>query len=309
MQQGSVRRYAVFGVNGYLGSHCAHVLCQQGHLVKGYDVQPECSVQSLSYESLDVTQPEAWGKFDSRVDCIFFFSGLTGTYQGFEQAQRFLHANEGGLLFLLETLRKSGATAKVVFPSTRLVYQGSEALLTEDAPKETKTVYAVNKMACEGYLRAYQNSFDLNYTVFRICLPYGSLFEKATSYGTVGFFMRTAQSGRAITLYGDGSQRRTVTHVLDICQQVICAGHLAGTNGCVFNIGGEHYSVRDIAGLIARKYGVGVEYRDFPDADRRLESGTTLFDDTRLRRASGYVRQHSFEAWLEQVRDERDSVG
>jgi len=301
MVKNDVKRCAVFGVNGYLGAHLADLLRRQGAVVTGYDVQPAHSVDTIPYVSLDVMQPDEWAKFDPQVDFVFFFSGLTGTYQGFEQAQRYLQVNEGGLLSMLEALRKSGSSAKVIFPSTRLVYRGSDQLLTEDAPKEAKSVYAVNKLACEGYLQAYHQSFGIPFTVFRICLPYGSLLETGASYGTVGFFLREARAGRNITLFGDGGQRRTLTHVYDLCKVVLTVGFMRETCSDVFNVGGEQYTVRDIAALIARKYGVGVDYREWPEADLRLESGSTCFDDSLIRQRSRHVNRYSFESWVAQL--------
>ena len=38
--------------------------------------------------------------------------------------------------------------------------------LKENDEKETKTIYAVNKLICENLLYAYNNSFDIPYTIF-----------------------------------------------------------------------------------------------------------------------------------------------
>lgn len=81
-----------------------------------------------------------------------------------------MDVNEKGLLHLLNHIRLSPYRPKIIFPSTRLVYQGADKALTEEAKKETKTIYAVNKLACEGYLYAYRQSFDIPYTIFRICI-------------------------------------------------------------------------------------------------------------------------------------------
>ena len=58
----------------------------------------------------------------------------------------------------------------------------------------------------------YNNMYGIPYTVFRICLPYGTLVPEASSYGTAEFFMKKATAGENITLYGDGKQRRTITY-------------------------------------------------------------------------------------------------
>ena len=210
------------------------------------------------------------------------FAGLTGTYAGFDKYEVFNSVNEIGLLNLLDAVRNSPYRPKVIFPSTRLVYKGVDRPLKETDEKDTKTVYAVNKMACEGLLKAYRDSFDIPYTVFRICIPYGNLLSKDYSFGTVGFFIKQARAGKDITLYGGGTIKRTFTHMADLCYQVVEGALRPESDGEIYNIGGETLSLRDAAGIIARKYGVKVVSVPWPDRDLRIESGHTYFDDTKI---------------------------
>ena len=86
-------------------------------------------------------------------------------------------------------MRKAKSTAKIVFPSTRLVYKGKDEPLLENDTKEFKTIYSINKYACEQYLKMYSDVFDIRYCIFRICVPYGSLLDGVSSYGTAEFFI------------------------------------------------------------------------------------------------------------------------
>ena len=123
----------------------------------------------------------------------------------FEQYETFVEINELILLKIIEAYRLNNGTGRLIFPSTRLVYKGRDGLLKEDAEKEFKTIYAINKYSCENYLWMYNNMYGIPYTVFRICLPYGTLVPEASSYGTAEFFMKKATAGENITLYGDGT--------------------------------------------------------------------------------------------------------
>ena len=265
---------AIFGSNGYLGSQLTHFLSQKGWDVSGFDL-PECDVSATAF----------WKTFNpSRYSAILFFAGLTGTEKSFEKADHFLDVNERGLLHLLLSLAPLGEDApKVVFPSTRLVYKGRESALKEDDPKEGKTVYAANKLACEHLLEAYHARYGLSYAVARICVPYGSLVGNDYSYGTIGFFLKQADAGGPITLYGDGKIRRTFTHVADICKAVAFLAESAAQG--VFNIGGVTCSLGEVAKMLAQAKGVAVKYVPWPDLALRLESGETFFDSTKLDKA------------------------
>ena len=266
-----MNRVAIFGGSGYLGSQLAAYYAAEGVAHDVFDMP-----------SFDVTRAECWSSFKPPdYSAILFFAGMTGTEKSFIEADRFLDVNECGLLNLLTRLAPLGEQApKIIFPSTRLVYRGSEEPLTEDAPKEAKTVYAANKLACEYLLQAYHVRYGIPYAVVRICVPYGSLVSADYSYGTIGFFLKQAEMGGPITLYGDGSVRRTFTHVADICRIVHRLVEVQSVG--IFNVGGNTYSLREVAELIAASNGGGVDFLPWPRVAERLESGSTFFDASLL---------------------------
>ncbi|MDR0993542.1 MAG: NAD(P)-dependent oxidoreductase, partial [Verrucomicrobiota bacterium] len=161
------KRFAVLGANGYLGRHLAFHLHTAGHSITSYDLQPSGSLEAIPYRPLDVVDATAWKSIDTDIDAFFVFSGLTGTHQGFDDYARYLAINELGLLHLLDLLRRRDHKPRIVFPSSRLVYRGRPEPLTEEAPKESKTLYAANKLAAEGFLQAYHAAFGIPYTIFR----------------------------------------------------------------------------------------------------------------------------------------------
>lgn len=281
-------RFAVFGNRGYLGSQLAKYLVDRCVEVEGFD-RPQDDVTSSSF----------WESFDpASYDAILFFAGMTGTERSFDCADQFLAVNVRGLLGLLKKLAPLGVNAPfVVFPSSRLVYKGVDCPLQEDAPKESRTVYAANKLACEALLEAYGIRYGIRSAVLRLCVPYGNLVTHDYSYGTLGFFLEQAEKGK-ITLFGDGSQKRTFSHVEDICEVVwrLASGRVDGT----FNMGGDDLTLREVAEAIASARNAHVECVPWPEIAWRLESGSTYFDSTRIRKAVGI---ESFRLFREFVKD------
>lgn len=272
-------KIAVLGGKGYIGKHILHYLNNQDYDCFSYDV---LDVNEKYYKKVDISSPNSVISIDLSVDYIFMFAGLTGTYAGFDNYGAYNRINELGLLNLLDTIRKSPYRPKVVFPSTRLVYKGDDKPLKEDDEKECKTIYAANKLACEGYLKAYHDSFDIPYTVFRICIPYGNLLSNDYSFGTVGFFIKQAKAGNDITLYGGGTIKRTFTHMEDLCYQITEGAFNPKSNGEIYNVGGETLFLREAAEIIAEKYGVSVKSVPWPEKDLRIESDHTYFDDSKI---------------------------
>lgn len=274
-------RAVVLGANGFIGRHIVHYL--EGLDVSSivcYDIAIESDLPN--YHCVDLTNKEAVNSISFDVDYVFMFAGLTGTYAGFDAFEKYVSINEIALLNLLDVIKRSPFRPKVIFPSTRLVYKGYDKPLKEEDEKESKTIYAANKLACEGYLQAYHDSFDIPYTIFRICLPYGNLLSPDYSFGTVGFFIKLAKAGKDITLYGGGTIKRTFTHVEDLCRQIVEGAFNSDSNGEIYNVGGETLSLHDAAEIIAKKYGVNVTAVPWPERDLRIESDHTYFDDSKI---------------------------
>jgi UDP-glucose 4-epimerase len=291
---------AVFGANGYLGRHLVHYITLiKEQTVTCFDIQESFNgnerVEYLQIDIADRSQVARCGMFDQ----IYFFSGLSGTSLSFQNYSEFIQVNEIGLLNLLDHYKNSFFKPKIIFPSTRLVYKGVNVEpLLESAEKECKTIYASSKLACEGYLNMYKNVHGFDYTVFRIGVPYGMFVDGSLSYGTVGFFLDKATNGKSIILFGDGQVRRTFTHVMDVCRQVVETAAFEESSGQCFNIDGETYSLAEVAKLIANRYGVQVLRTEWPTLDLRLESGDTIFDAAKIRMIFPQTLTCSLERWL-----------
>lgn len=278
----------IIGSEGYLGKHIVHYAGQYGFEIAGcHDISPQS--ENPVYSSINITDKESLEKINVDVDCIFMFSGLTGTYAGFDNYEKYVAINETGLLNLLDIMRRRQSKARIIFPSTRLVYKGVDQQLKEDDEKEQKTIYAVNKLACEAYLKIYANSFGIPFTIYRICVPYGNEISGDYSFGTIGFFLKNAKSGNPITLYGGGVQKRTFTHVADICRQILSTASLSESKNEIYNIGGETFSLREAAEIVNRRYGVEIKGVEWPEKDLLIESGDTYFDDSKIRSLIDYT--------------------
>lgn len=279
-----MKKIAVVGANSYIARNVIYMLKKDYPecLCNLYD-QAETQVDGEdNYKRINILNPESVNQIDFQCDVIFMFIGKTGSANGFDDFNLFIDINEKSLLNLMNAYRKAKSTAKIVFPSTRLVYSGKSEPQKEDAEKEFKTIYAINKYACEKYLEQYHNVFGIQYCIFRICVPYGTLIQGASSYGTAEFMIGKALKGENISLYGNGSVRRTLTYMGDLCK-VLIEGALS--NQCyndIYNIGGEDYSLIEMANLIADKYNVGIDYVPYPKIALKIESGDTIFDDQKL---------------------------
>ncbi len=297
------QKYTVCGASGYLGHNLCEYLLRQGHHVMGVDVKPWQGEkhERFSFLQADLSDPASYPGLVEDGTPIFFLTGLSGTAGSFARYADFVKVNELSLLHLLDAVKTAGSKTRIIFPSSRLVYYGCAGReLPEDARKESKTIYAVNKIACEAYLEAYRNAFGIDYRVLRLGVPYGNLSGNSYSYGTIGFFLNQAKQGE-ITLYGDGSLRRTFTHVEDVCRQFCVLTEADDSAELVYNACGENYSLLDVARIIADRFGAKISFRPFPELERKLESGDTIFDGSRMSRLLKAPVKHQFKTWLSEI--------
>lgn len=296
-----MKKAAVLGANGYIARNLVYVLKRDypDYELNLYGIEPRSLDNCENYISVDMTDKEDVKKIDMSCDIIFMFVGKTGSANGFDEYEAFIDVNERTLLNLLSEYRKQKSRARIIYPSTRLVYKGKDEPQREEDEKEFKTVYAINKYACEQYLEQFHRVYDVQYSIFRICIPYGTLIPKASSYGTAEFMLNKAAKGENITIYGDGYVRRTLTYIYDLCKILIEGAISEGCANSVFNVGGEDYSLKDMAELIAKKYRVGVDYVPWPDVALKIESGSTVFDSSKLDALiKNYIIKGRFVEWL-----------
>ena len=172
--------------------------------------------------------------------------------------------------------------------------------LHEDSEKEFKTIYALNKYHNECILKMFKAHYNIPYTIFRIGVPYGNLLSENYSYGTIGFFLKNAKHKRNITLYGDGTLKRTFTFIGDICKQILEVFEVEESNAQIYNIGGETYSLKEVATMIASKYNVDVEHVEWPAKARTIESGDTVFDSNKIEKICGN-KYFSLPNWINKI--------
>lgn len=264
---------AVIGCNGYLGRHIVRSLQCDGFSCCGYDMHESASADCRIYRQCDITRQDFWLSLNPLNHvAIVFLAGLSGVEKSFVEPERFLSVNVMGLLRLLESLKGLGSAApRIIFTSSRLVYEGGGEV-GESASRMARSVYAATKIACEELLSAYHSRYGIPYIVLRICVPYGNLVSKDYSYGTMGFFLNRVRQGVPITIWGDGSIRKTYTYIGDICKIVsgMCSRSLPSG---IFNVGGHDYSLREVAELVIEKFGGSFETIPYPEEAQKVEMG------------------------------------
>jgi nucleoside-diphosphate-sugar epimerase len=225
-------------------------------------------------------------------ELIFNLAGKSGAADSNKTPLNDLDINCRGQLNLLEACRVFNPGVAIVFPSSRLVYGKPRYLpVDEKHPLDPESIYAAHKLAVENYHLIYGRLYGLKATVLRISNPYGPFQSgEGRAYGIANSFIQAAVSGRPITLFGDGSQRRDYLYIDDLVDALLRAAYVPKSRGRVYNIGdGQGTSLLELAEMAVLEAGRGEIARvPWPEEYRAIETGDYLSDISLARHELGW---------------------
>lgn len=242
-------KYLVTGGAGFIGSHIASALLEQGASVRildNFSTGKRRNIEELTqrfdgnrFEVMegDIRDASLVGKAVRGIDILFHEAAFVSVPQSMDEPQECFDVNLTGTSLLFNTARKAGVRRGVV-ASSAAVYGESEALpLVEETPLQPKSPYAVSKRVNEMYAELFTNSFNFEVVALRYFNVYGPRQRPDSMYAAaVPIFARRLLDGKAVTIFGDGGQTRDLINVRDIVRANITASEHPDAAGKVFNI-------------------------------------------------------------------------
>ena len=234
-------RYLVTGAAGFIGSHLAETLIEQGDDVIGLDSFTDYydprrkreNAQDLDVVERDILDTDL-DELLSSVDGVFHLAGQPGVRAsfgpGFEHyVTRNVHAS--GRLF--EAAARRGV--RVVYASSSSIYGDAESYPTgEDSEPRPIAPYGVTKLCVEHLAYAHGRTTGLDAVGIRFFTVYGPRQRPDMAFTPM---LEALASGGTFRLFGDGSISRSFTYVADAVAGTIAA-LAGGASGELYNIGG-----------------------------------------------------------------------
>jgi len=183
-------------------------------------------------------------------DYIFHYAAVVGVNRTLENPVKVLN-DLSGIKHLLY-LAKNSSVKRVYFSSSSEVYGESFHFPQheETTPLNSRLPYAIVKNASESYLKAFQQEYGLEYTIFRFFNTYG---PRQTKDFVVSKFIVKALKNEPIELYGNGKQTRTFCYIDDNVDACLNAFKNNLYINDVVNIGGDdEIPIADLANIIIK---------------------------------------------------------
>jgi UDP-glucose 4-epimerase len=290
----------VTGGAGFIGSNLVDKLLSLGHEVIVIDNEYSDAHDHFYWNKnaknykLDIRDYKNTRPLYSGVDYVFHIAAESRIQPAIENPIEAVSINSVGTATVLQCSREANVK-RVIYSSTSSAYGRNPIPNIEDQPDDCLNPYAVSKVSGEKLCSMYTELFGLNTIIFRYFNVYGERHPTKGQYApVVGLFMKQANSGQALTIVGDGEQRRDFTHVYDVVNANILAAATEVDDsafGQVYNIGNSvNYSVNEIANMISSN--------QINIPPRLGEARETLSDTTKFRKTFGWSPIMSLPEWI-----------
>jgi len=312
-------RALITGGAGFIGSHLAEALLEHGDTVIVIDNLSTGSIDNIMHlkgragfeyfiESID-NEPFLAELID-RSDVVFHLAAAVGVKLIVEQPVYTIETNIHGTEVVLKHANKKKKL--VVIASTSEVYGKSEDVpFREDSdlvmgptPKH-RWAYACSKAIDEFLALAYWKERKLPVIIVRFFNTVGP--RQTGQYGMViPNFVEQALAGKPITVFGDGTQSRSFTHVADVVGALIKLVNEPKAIGQVINLGNvQEITISQLAERVRALSGSKSPITLIP-YDEAYESGfedmpRRVPDLSKAEAMIGYKPKYSLEDILTQV--------
>jgi nucleoside-diphosphate-sugar epimerase len=181
--------------------------------------------------------------------------------------------NSQGTYQMLEMARRHGA--RFLLASTSEAYGDprehpqSESYWGHVNPVGPRACYDESKRFGEALTMTFVRTYNLDARIIRIFNTYGPNSDPEDGR-IVPNFITQALVHRPITVYGDGSQTRSLCYVEDLVEGILSVMFADGMQGEVVNLGNpEEHTVLEYARLIRRlcRSSSPIEFRPLPQDD------------------------------------------
>jgi dTDP-glucose 4,6-dehydratase len=274
---GSKPRAVISGGAGFIGSHLCEALLARGYRVLALDnfiTGSADNVRSIrdnpdfEFRQMDVNHGIFIG---GDVRYVLHFASPASPPQYDSNPIHTLKVGTVGTMNMLGLARAKEATFLLASTSEvygdPLVHPQPESYWGNVNPIGPRGCYDEAKRCAEAFAMAYQRTHNVDTRIIRIFNTHGPRMQVSDGRA-VPNFMAQAIRGEPLTVYGDGSQTRSLCYVADLVRGVLAT--LERGNELPVNLGNpQEVTVRELAETIIKLAGSKsrIEHRELPVDD------------------------------------------
>ena len=256
----------VTGAGGFIGSHLAEYLVEQGHAVTAFVrynsssswgwLERSARVRDMRVVSGDIRDMDSVLSAMRGAEAVFHLAALIGIPYSYVSPLAYIRTNVEGTYNVLESARNLGVT-RVVHTSTSEIYGTAQIVpIDEKHPVNPQSPYAASKSGADQLALSYYRSFGTPVSVVR---PFNTYGPRQSARAIIPTVITQILAGCREIRLGNLSPTRDLNFVMDTVRGFITVGLHDDAVGRVTNLGtGREISIGDLARKIATIIGADI---------------------------------------------------
>ena len=328
--------YFVTGGAGFIGSNYVSRLLERGEKVTIYDnlsragaprnlkwLQDKFGAQAFELVIGDVRDAAQLAVSARAADVIVHLAGQVAVTTSVVKPREDFEINAVGTFNVLEAARLNERNPVFLYASTNKVYGGMDDVRVvernlrweyeslpfgapETQPLDFHSPYGCSKGTGDQYVRDYHRIYGLRSVVLRQSCIYGPRQFGVEDQGWVAWMIIAAQTGKPISIYGDGKQIRDLLYVFDLLDGYDAViQNIERVKGEIFNLGGGSENTMSIwtefgprlEKLLGRP--IPVSHGDWRPGDQKV----FVADTRKAQQMLGWKPKYSVEQGVKQLFD------
>ena len=301
----------VTGVGGFIGSHLAETLLNQGDKVIGIDEFNDYYNPTLKRHNIYQFQDHPgfqliendiqslnWSELLVDVDIVYHQAAQAGVRASWGEGFRaYTERNINATQIILEAAIDAPNLKRLVYASSSSVYGNAETFPTpETVCPQPVSPYGITKLAAEQLGKLYHQNFGVPCVYLRYFTVYGPRQRPDMAFHK---FFKWILQDQPISIYGDGQQTRDFTFIGDAVVANLLAAIVPLAVGEVFNIGGgSRVVLAEVINIMEGIVGRPIK-KNFVEKARG-DARHTSADVSKARKILGYQPQVSLTEGLRQ---------
>jgi len=298
-----MEKVLIVGGAGFIGSHTADILMEQGikvrvldNLSSGHRTNLPASNPLLEFIEGDMRNAATVKEAMLGISHVVHLAAQVSVVASLEDPEFSAQQNIIGYLNVLDAAKNAGVK-RMVYASSAAIYGEPPSLpLDEEMAVKQLSPYGLEKQVNEEYADLYYRLHGFSALGMRFFNVYGPRQDPKSPYaGVIALFMDRIKDNLPLTMNGDGEHTRDFIYVRDVARTNVAALGVDVQGAC--NVAtGEKTSLNDLVNVLADITGNTADVSYGPEREGDIVH--SLADPAKMNRQIGVVAEIDLKAGL-----------
>jgi len=301
-----MEKVLIVGGAGFIGSHTADILMEQGikvrvldNLNSGHRSNLPESHPLMEFIEGDMRNAETVKAAVQGVSHVVHLAAQVSVVASLEDPEFSAQQNIIGYLNVLDAAKNAGIK-RMVYASSAAIYGEPHTLpLTEDVPMKQLSPYGLEKKVNEDYADLYHRLHNFSALGMRFFNVYGPRQDPKSPYaGVIALFMDRIKDKMPLTVNGDGEHTRDFIYVRDVASTIVASLGVNVPGAC--NVAtGKKTSLNDLIEVLSEITGNKADVTYGPEREGDIVH--SLADPSKMNKQIGVIADTDLKTGLEKL--------